>query len=1168
MFKKGDYIVTLKVAYQHYNCARDNYCFKIRETLNSIYPEVDMMGSKSNGHTILTFDKKRSLIDWRYATQQEIEEYDKLGKPYDVTTLSKTLKPEDLVKGEWYKGKDKNNIWFFKFNQICGDKLHTDLCCTDKRNYYNGLDTTWGNITDLTITKATKEEVEKYYPDEFKSQIPEYVECIKVGIGYTKVGEIYECKLDGNEFTWKYNEKPHKDYQGLFWDKISSRGFDYYREYFKPSTKEAFEDQNKPKEEVLVFGKFKIGSIVVSLNRADSHRIEGTLVKILDKSKKTLLWYTGLDGKDVNSSTIDWRQASEEECKAFEQGITNIKDIKPVEENLVGRYLKVLPNAKKPEKYLLITNQHPEHGENYFTKEYPNQWMDIKWRINKQHFELMPVGFTPESEVKEDYSFYVKYTIDFTEDIFDKLVSWCNSKKHKDSRWYSCFSNKYQDFKVQKHFWVNFKMNCKHGSFCGVNNNPQGYKRLSLSELCDLIGYKQQVKEESINTYGLKIGDKLPEKVINAWAKTVGSCHNNTESKFYIKDTPFIGDRTISSFKIIDNNTGILVSGTEQVYLKAEGFKEFMENFDKPKVNLIKDKWYSAISNYGGKKWQLYFKFNSFTTHSDGEHVKFVYDSNGYNAINHNGEYGQASSILREYLSDIKEINTSEIQQWLPDNHSDKFKSNNMEELPKEWCIKNTNDNNSFIIQFLKQKSGYDRDNGYFAGTSKNSYYGIKNNKVDHYVRPFGKELTLGEFKRLVLKESIMVYRDDQGRELKTYLSGEWYYNPEYEKSNTINNRNNRLNKGAKYTRVKTATRINTGNGYYYTQFEFDAAITPEGELLEDLSFTQANTDFEYKMVKVEFSDIYKKSNSLDEDLLAEAKKRFPIGTKFYPAHLSQRKEYCIITNTDFKVNGTEILALTDDGRTWTSSSSTKYGNTDYNRCVYDNGKWATIVPNTTTEEFKVGDWVTVIKNTTSSGNNIGATRQITKIHSIKYCDVGPPDSGFLTDCADIRHATAEEIAKAQGNTTYGMVEPKLEKSSYFSEEKLQQPPVGSSMETILAYCKQKYPVGTKYNSLIVDNIEREVLEGLRIDGNNIMTGGNYVYENGKYAEIVSTPEKSFEPYDDKVMALYLSTGMMGIDPAIGYNKPKKEPFKVQEEVVMVATPKINKKSKFNLIIN
>lgn len=88
MFYEGDYIVTLDVE-DGYNCAKRNYCFKQRVDNKGIYPAVDLQGSKANGHTVMSFDKKEYLKDWRYATPEEAAEYERLGQPYDVTTLQK-----------------------------------------------------------------------------------------------------------------------------------------------------------------------------------------------------------------------------------------------------------------------------------------------------------------------------------------------------------------------------------------------------------------------------------------------------------------------------------------------------------------------------------------------------------------------------------------------------------------------------------------------------------------------------------------------------------------------------------------------------------------------------------------------------------------------------------------------------------------------------------------------------------------------------------------------------------------------------------------------------------------------------------------------------------------------------------------------------------------------
>lgn len=89
MFYEGDYIVTLDVEGGDWNCARKNYCFKQRITNKGIYPTVDLQGSIDNGHNVMSFDKKQWLKDWRYATPEEEAEYERVGKPYNVTTLQK-----------------------------------------------------------------------------------------------------------------------------------------------------------------------------------------------------------------------------------------------------------------------------------------------------------------------------------------------------------------------------------------------------------------------------------------------------------------------------------------------------------------------------------------------------------------------------------------------------------------------------------------------------------------------------------------------------------------------------------------------------------------------------------------------------------------------------------------------------------------------------------------------------------------------------------------------------------------------------------------------------------------------------------------------------------------------------------------------------------------------
>jgi hypothetical protein len=98
MFKQDDYIVCLKgdftIGRFESSIARENYCVKQQQVSNKlyIYESVDGGTARTNGD--FTFDKSKKLKNWRYATPQEAIEYERLGYPYDVTTLQ-PVNPED-----------------------------------------------------------------------------------------------------------------------------------------------------------------------------------------------------------------------------------------------------------------------------------------------------------------------------------------------------------------------------------------------------------------------------------------------------------------------------------------------------------------------------------------------------------------------------------------------------------------------------------------------------------------------------------------------------------------------------------------------------------------------------------------------------------------------------------------------------------------------------------------------------------------------------------------------------------------------------------------------------------------------------------------------------------------------------------------------------------------
>lgn len=89
MFKKDEYIVTLWKTVGT-SCAKDNYIFKQREKYDYLKPYIDLDGDGGNGNNKLPFNNPL-VFKWRYATPQEIAEYERLGKPFDVTELKSEI---------------------------------------------------------------------------------------------------------------------------------------------------------------------------------------------------------------------------------------------------------------------------------------------------------------------------------------------------------------------------------------------------------------------------------------------------------------------------------------------------------------------------------------------------------------------------------------------------------------------------------------------------------------------------------------------------------------------------------------------------------------------------------------------------------------------------------------------------------------------------------------------------------------------------------------------------------------------------------------------------------------------------------------------------------------------------------------------------------------------
>lgn len=155
-----------------------------------------------------------------------------------------------------------------------------------------------------------------------------------------------------------------------------------------------------------------------------------------------------------------------------------------------------------------------------------------------------------------------------------------------------------------------------------------------------------------------------------------------------------------------------------------------------------------------------------------------------------------------------------------------------------------------------------------------------------------------------------------------------------------------------------------------------------------------------------EFKRLVLKEGAVENPLITEAKRRYPVGSK----------AQCLVTK-DFYPITEDVVFKEQEGKIF---SYTNYGKSLYHK-HYDGSTWS----KQSSEEFKVGDWVTILRGTRNwcSGMDryVGKTVQITEYKTIHldYNNVIRfKDDGswtWETTNKHYRKATPEEIAKAQG---------------------------------------------------------------------------------------------------------------------------------------------------------
>ncbi|MGV8961883.1 MAG: hypothetical protein ACOH2V_00685 [Candidatus Saccharimonadaceae bacterium] len=164
-------------------------------------------------------------------------------------------------------------------------------------------------------------------------------------------------------------------------------------------------------------------------------------------------------------------------------------------------------------------------------------------------------------------------------------------------------------------------------------------------------------------------------------------------------------------------------------------------------------------------------------------------------------------------------------------------------------------------------------------------------------------------------------------------------------------------------------------NGYASYNYEFFKPSTKEAFDAQNFISTLFDDFIHSTLEDLVLNSCVEEKDSSDEAFLKEAAKRYPIGTKFFPAHVENKDyRYCVVSTDVFTKDGDYIYACLSSGDV--CNDGTKYGNTIYCRVVYSEGIWAEIIPEV--KKWDIGTYVVFLAdNLEFNSYGRGAVEQI-----------------------------------------------------------------------------------------------------------------------------------------------------------------------------------------------
>lgn len=230
------------------------------------------------------------------------------------------------------------------------------------------------------------------------------------------------------------------------------------------------------------------------------------------------------------------------------------------------------------------------------------------------------------------------------------------------------------------------------------------YRKATLQEI---VQHFRQLRTQTTRdeNFGLTVGMELSSDIISQWASQgLNRFDNGGSRRWFTTETPFSGDRNIEGFETLNGVRAFLVSGTFHVYLRAEGFLEFVgqrsleleEELLTPPTPSLPESWAVRLTPENAPVLAAYGRSTERPTGAWATGGGFL--ESGWLVHNHSGF---TAVWMRDLPTNVVELS---YERFRRDVFSEDVPvTTPMPDFPERWFIRRTADNFQIINDWANQ---------------------------------------------------------------------------------------------------------------------------------------------------------------------------------------------------------------------------------------------------------------------------------------------------------------------------------------------------------------------------------------------------------------------------------------------------------------------------------